>query len=429
MVKILKGNIVFTENKDKFSVHEDSYIIIKDGVVEAVTLTVPDEYRDVEIEDLGDKILIPGFNDLHLHAPQFPNLGLGLDKELLPWLETYTFPEEAKNEDPEYAKKEYKLFINNLWRYGTTRAVVFASLHENATEILMDYFKEAGLGAYVGKVNMDRNSPDNLIEKTDESIKRTENLIKKYNDKDSLVQPIITPRFVPSCSTELMNALGEISGRYDIKVQSHLSENRGEIEWVKELHPDAKNYADVYDKAKLFGQQPTIMAHCVYVTDEEIKLMRDNQVYVAHCPTSNFNLSSGIAPIRKFLNKGVPVGIGTDISAGHTMSMMDTMIAAIQASKMRWVYLDDKEPALSTSEAFYLATKGGGSFFGKVGSFERGYDFDALVIDDTEISDFNSRSLEERVGRFIYVGDDRQIAKRYVKGEEILEPFPNAKRY
>lgn len=427
MLKILKGNIVFTKNKDKFEVFEDSHIIIKDGKVLDIQKALSDEYKNIEVEDLGDKIIIPGFNDIHLHAPQYPNLGLGLDKELLPWLETYTFPEEAKNIDPEYAKKEYKLFVKSLWKYGTTRAVVFASLHQKATEILMDYFNEVGMGAYVGKVNMNRNSPDNLIETTKDSIKRTENILKKYNDKNALVQPIITPRFVPSCDTELMNALGNLAEKYDVKVQSHLSENKGEIAWVKDLHPESKNYADVYDKAKLFGQQPTVMAHCIYVTEDEMDLMAKNQVYVAHCPTSNFNLSSGIAPIRKFLNKNIPVGIGTDISAGHTVSMMTTIVTAIQASKMYWLYVNDDEECLSTTEAFYLATKGGGSFFGKVGSFEKDYEFDALVIDDSSLSDYNKRTIEERIQRFIYTGDDRQISKRYVRGKELKEPFMDIK--
>lgn len=427
MLKILKGNIVFTKNKDKFEVFEDSHIIIKDGKVLDIQKELSDEYKNIEVEDLGDKIIIPGFNDIHLHAPQYPNLGLGLDKELLPWLETYTFPEEAKNIDPEYAKKEYKLFVKSLWKYGTTRAVVFASLHQKATEILMDYFNEVGMGAYVGKVNMNRNSPDNLIETTKDSIERTENILKKYNDKNALVQPIITPRFVPSCDTELMNALGNLAEKYDVKVQSHLSENKGEIAWVKDLHPESKNYADVYDKAKLFGQQPTVMAHCIYVTEDEMDLMAKNQVYVAHCPTSNFNLSSGIAPIRKFLNKNIPVGIGTDISAGHTVSMMTTIVTAIQASKMYWLYVNDDEECLSTTEAFYLATKGGGSFFGKVGSFEKDYEFDALVIDDSSLSDYNKRTIEERVQRFIYTGDDRQISKRYVRGKELKEPFMDIK--
>lgn len=427
MLKILKGNIVFTKNKDKFEVFEDSHIIIKDGKVLDIQKELSDEYKNIEVENLGDKIIIPGFNDIHLHAPQYPNLGLGLDKELLPWLETYTFPEEAKNIDPEYAKKEYKLFVKSLWKYGTTRAVVFASLHQEATEILMDYFNEVGMGAYVGKVNMNRNSPDNLIETTKDSIERTENILKKYNDKNALVQPIITPRFVPSCDTELMNALGNLAEKYDVKVQSHLSENKGEIAWVKDLHPESKNYADVYDKAKLFGQQPTVMAHCIHVTEDEMDLMAKNQVYVAHCPTSNFNLSSGIAPIRKFLNKNIPVGIGTDISAGHTVSMMTTIVTAIQASKMYWLYVNDDEECLSTTEAFYLATKGGGSFFGKVGSFEKDYEFDALVIDDSSLSDYNKRTIEERVQRFIYTGDDRQISKRYVRGKELKEPFMDIK--
>ena len=190
-----------------------------------------------------------------------------------------------------------------------------------------------------------------------------------------------------------------------------------EIAWVAELEPESKSYGDAYNRYGLFGQTPTIMAHCVWTDGEELELMQRNGVMVAHCPTSNLNLSSGMAPIRTFLEKGIRVGFGSDISAGHSLSLFRTMVYAIQVSKMHF-QRDHSKPFLTLSEAFWLATKSAGSFFGQVGSFEPGYEFDALVIDDHDLNHDNY-SLAERLERFIYLGDDRQIVRRFCRGREI----------
>lgn len=417
---IYKGDIVFTPTKDKFEIYEDSYILVEDGKVAGIHKKIQGKYEDPPIKDFTGKMIIPGFVDLHLHGPQYPNIGLGLDKELIPWLDTYTFPEEAKYSDIEYAEKVYSRLIKDLWKFGTTRSVVFASIHKESTELLMDLFIEAGLGAYVGKVNMDRNSIEDLTESTEESLKATEEFILEYKDKSSLVKPIITPRFVPSCSSELMDGLGKMALKYNLPIQSHICENLSEIEWVGKLHPECDNYGSVYDKYNLFGQTKSVMAHCIYNSEEEIDMMAENKVFAAHCPYSNYNLSSGIMPVRFFLDKGVPIGLGSDISGGNTLNMANVMAGAIQASKIKWLESDKKLEALTTSEAFFLGTKGGGSFFGKVGSFEEGYDFDALIIDDSTLGYVDGLSLEERIQRFIYTGDDRNILERYVKGEIVM---------
>ena len=164
------------------------------------------------------------------------------------------------------------------------------------------------------------------------------------------------------------------------------------------------------------------MAHCVFNDEDEITLMAENKIFVAHSPISNFNLSSGIAPVRKYLNANVNVGFATDVSGGHSLSMKDVIVSAIQSSKMRWVYLDDSEDSISLPEAFYLSTKSSGAFFGKVGSFENGYDFDALIIDDENISSIDANNVVERLEKFIYIGDDRNIFERYVKGNKLIEP-------
>jgi guanine deaminase len=257
--------------------------------------------------DYSNLLIIPGLIDLHLHAPQFPNIGLGLDKELLPWLQTYTFPEESKYSDLEYAKKVYSKLIKELWKYGTTRCCVFATIHKDSSKLLLDLFNTSGLGAYVGKVNMDYNSPDTLIEDTDKSIEDTEDIIKEYKSKYPLVNSIITPRFVPTCSDKLLNALGDLAKKYNTPVQSHLSENRDEIKMVSDRYQNQPNYASVYNSYNLLGDTKTIIAHCIHLTKEEIDLLRDKEVYVAHCPTSNANLSSGIAPIRKLIKNNIKV--------------------------------------------------------------------------------------------------------------------------
>lgn len=419
--KIYKGHIVFTESPENFNIIENGFIIVEDDKVKKAVAKLPEEYKDIEVKDFGNKLIIPGFVDLHLHAPQFPNAGLGLDKELLPWLEEYTFPEEAKYKDLDYAKKVYSRVVEELWKNGTTRAVIFASIHKEATSLLFDLLVEAGLGAYVGKVNMDRNCPDIIVEDTQQSLKDTREYLEKHVGKSKLVKPIITPRFVPTCSVEILEELGKMAKEFDVPIQSHLSENTGEVKWVKELHPEHKNYASVYDCYDLFGQKPTIMAHCIYNTEDEVGLMKDNEVYVAHCPHSNLNLSSGIMPVRHFLDSGVNVGLGSDISGGHKISISSVMAVSAQVSKIKWLETNKELAPLTTSEVFYLGTKGGGKFFGKVGSFEEGYEFDALVIDDSNFFGDNL-TLEERLQRFIYLGDDRNIVERYVAGNKVDKP-------
>lgn len=420
--QVFKGNIIFTPTKDSFEIHENSYIIIEDGKVLNISKELDDSYKDINIKDFGDKIIIPGFVDIHLHAPQYSNRGLGMDYELIPWLNNYTFPEEGKFKELDYSKVVFSNLLHDLWRFGTTRSIVYSSIFKDSTSLLMDMFIQSGLGAYVGKVNMDKNSAPYLTETTEGSIEDTKDLIIEYKDKSSLVKPIITPRFVPTCSADLMEGLGELAKEYDVPVQSHLNENTAEVVWVSELFPESKNYASVYDEFGLFGQTPTIMGHCVYNNKDEMDLMAENKVFVAHCPYSNLNLSSGMMKTREYLDMNIPVGLGSDISGGHSLNMTSVITAAIEMSKMVWLDSNKELAPLTLSEAFYLATKGGGTLFGKVGSFEVGYDFDALIIDDSDLIFGSERSLFERLQKFIYIGDDRNILERYVRGNKIEEP-------
>lgn len=421
MAKAYQGHILYTKNPDRFEIYENGAVIVEDGRVVEVLKTLPENLEALEVFDMGDRLIIPGFVDLHFHAPQFPNLGLGLDKELLPWLEDYTFPEEAKYSDLDYAESVYTRVAREIWRQGTTRIVLFSSVHKESTELLMSIFDRAGLGAYVGKVNMDRNCPDFLVETTGQSIEATKAWLEATVNLYPRVKPLITPRFVPTCTSELMQALGDLAAEYNVPVQTHISENQAEVDWVRELHPESEDYATVYEDHGLMGDK-TVLAHCVHNTDAEIEKMAKLGVFAAHCPNANYNLASGIMPVRKFLNAGVKVGLGTDVGAGHKVSIASVMSTAIQASKIAWLNSDRTLAPLSTSEAFYLGTKGGGAYFGKVGSFEPGYEFDALIIDDHRLGVTEGRTLEERLQRFLYIGDDRDIVTRFVSGDEITEP-------
>jgi guanine deaminase len=421
MKKIYKAHILFTKERSHFEVLENGYVAVENGCVTGVSTNLANlDGQNAEVIDFGNCLLIPAMNDMHVHAPQVHNQAVAMDLELLPWLQSYTFPEEAKFADIHYAERMYRRFLHTQWLFGTMRSVVFGTIHTESTRLLMKLYQEAGMGALVGKVAMNRHCPENLSEDVDAAIAGNEQLIAEFNQPNALVRPIITPRFVPSCTPELLKACGKLAAQYQLPVQSHLSENTSEIAWVAELEPESQNYGDAYNRYGLFGQTPTIMAHCVWTHGSELELMKRNGVMVAHCPTSNFNIASGMAPIRMFLEEGLCVGLGSDISGGHDLNMFRMLVYAIQVSKMQYQQ-DHSKPFLTLSEIFWIATKSAGSFFGKVGSFEPGYEFDALVIDDSVLHP-SEYSLLHRLERFIYVGDDRQIVHRFCRGEEVKEP-------
>ena len=416
----LKGHICYSKDKDTLCISENSFIVCDEGRCTGVYKKMPEKYKDIFCYDYTDKLIIPGFVDLHVHAPQYSFRGLGMDLELIDWLNTHTFKEEAKFKEAEYAEKAYEIFVEDLVKSATTRACIFGTIHETATLELMKKLENVGIKAYVGKVNMDRNCPDYLCEKNPEKAARdTESWIKE-SAKFKNVKPILTPRFTPCCSDELMSKLSILQKEYNLPMQSHMSENYGEIVWVKELCPDTHFYGEAYDKFDMFGGEcPTIMAHCVHSGREEIELMKKKKVFVAHCPEANVNLSSGVAPLRTYLDEGVKVGLGSDVAAGSSLSIFKAMAMVIQCSKLRWRLSDQSLVPINVNEAFYLATKGGGEFFGKVGSFEKGYEFDAVILDDSSLKHPQPLSVKERLERMIYLAEDRHIVAKYIEGKKV----------
>lgn len=427
---VMHGDIFYSISSEKTLAVKSGYLVCSGSKCAGVFEKLPEQYKNLPLHDYSGKLIIPGLVDLHIHAPQFAFRGTGMDLELMDWLSNQTFPEESRYADTEYAKKAYGLFADAMKNSATTHACIFATKHRKATELLMELMDKTGIVSFVGKVNMDREAPDSLCEPSaDYSAFDTFGWINSTIDKFKRTKPILTPRFIPCCTPELLEQLREIQATYDLPVQSHLSENKGEVEFVRQLAPESAFYGDAYDNYGLFGSSqfdsdkpiPTIMAHCVYSTEDEMLRIKQNGVYVAHCPASNMNLSSGIAPIRKYLDLGLNMGLGSDVAGGHTESMLRAVCDAVQVSKMYWRLVDEGAKPLNFNEAFYLATKGGGEFFGKVASFEEGYDFSAVVLDDSLIPSPNELTIPQRVERSAYSSlDIFGIVAKYVNGEKIL---------
>ncbi len=418
---VLKGDLCYSASPTELRTVKDGYAVCVDGVSEGVYDTLPARYQDLPTVDMTGKLIIPGLVDLHMHAPQFGYRALGMDLELLDWLDTHTFPEESRYRDLLYARAAYELVVDDLLRGPNTRTVLFATAHTEPTELLMDLMEQSGLVSYVGRVNMDRNAPDSLREQNAiVSLFETREWLMRTMGKYPNTKPILTPRFIPSCTDELLAGLGALQQEFDLPLQSHLSENHGEIAWVRELCPASKSYADAYRRFGMMAGLPTIMAHCVWNDDEEVELLKRSGTYVAHCPQSNTNIASGIAPIRRYLRKGLRIGLGSDVAGGVNSSIFRAMTDAIQVSKLYWRLVDQDSPQLTMAEAFYLATAGGGRFFGKVGSFDEGYEFDAVAIDDSKLRSTCEHRLADRLDRAAYLSDDRHIAAKFVRGKKVL---------
>ena len=414
---ILKGNIVAAPALGKLDIVENGYLVAVDGVIEGVYETLPEKFAGCEVEDCGKDLILQTFSDMHLHAPQYAMLGMGMDMPLIDWLNTYTFPTEAHFADPEVARPIYKQLAAELVANGTTRVVMFSSLHRESTLVLMEELEKAGVTGYVGKVNMDRNGGENYQETTEESMSETVKWIEQCDFEH--IKPVITPRFTPTCTNELMEFLGKLAAEKDLPIQSHLSENTGEIAWVKELHPDCQQYWETYAKYNMWNDR-TVMAHCVWSDERERKAIKDAGVWVCHCASSNEDLISGYAPIRVMLDEGVRVVLGSDIAGGDHISMFDNVTASIRASKARRIMTNWETDFLTVAEAYYLGTSAACEFFGEKPGFAAGNPLHAIVVSDDKLPDVRERTTQERFERCMYRRQPDAIRAVYSAGRKVF---------
>ncbi|KAF9294944.1 hypothetical protein BGZ74_011031 [Mortierella antarctica] len=351
-----------------------------------------------------DQFIIPGLIDTHIHAPQYSYCGNGHDISLLRWLDTLIFPYESEFKDPSHARHIYTKSVARSLRNGTTSACWFATIHLEATKELVNVIREQGQRAYVGKVNMNQNSPASLTETTESSVTDTR-------------------AFIEYVQTTNSTGPSELATEYNLPIQSHLCETPHEIAFTRSLFPGSADYTSIYADHGLLTDR-SIMAHCVHITDQELAMMKDRNAGVSHCPNSNFTIRSGMAHVRRMLDMDIKVALGTDVAGGTSPSILEALRSACTCS-----VAVDAETTLRVPELFYLATMGGARVMGleaTVGNFAVGKEFDAVLVntavENSPLDAFEHDSVESMFEKYLFMGDDRNNEKVYVQGKEVRFP-------
>lgn len=398
---------------------EDGLMFVANGRIEWIGTWEEGKDKipaDVRVRSYPGKIVMPGFIDTHIHYPQSEMVG-AYGEQLLEWLDNYVFPTEARYKDKDYAKEMSEFFVKQLLRNGTTTALVFGTVHPESVDALFEVAENINMRMIAGKVMMDRNAPDYLLDTPEISYNQTKELIERWHKRGRLLYAI-TPRFAPTSSPEQLDVAGRLKKEFpDTYIHTHLCENKDEIKWVKELFPERASYLDVYHHHGLTGPK-SIFAHSIHLEDCEWDCLHETDSAISFCPTSNLYLGSGLFKLQEAWKRKVKVGVGTDIGAGTTFSMMQTLNEAYKVMQLQ-------EYRLSAFEAFYLATLGGAkslSLDHLIGNFEIGKEADFVVIDPCatplqQLRYDNSKTLADELFVLITLSDDRSIYRTYVDGQ------------
>ncbi|OXV10259.1 hypothetical protein Egran_01979 [Elaphomyces granulatus] len=440
------GTIIHSFSSKELAIQENSLLVVaNDGRIQLLLNDVdPDQVKNILAKEgytpdafpvkylQRGQFLIPGFIDTHNHAPQWAQRGVGQGKVLMDWLNDITFPHEARFEDPAYARQMYGACVRGGLRQGITTASYYGSQDCHASKILAEVCFELGQRAYVGKCNMNQNAPDWYRDQSaEESIRQTKDFITHVRSVDpqaSLVTPILTPRFAISCDRDVLSGLGDIARENpDLPIQTHFDEAEQEIRLTKELFPEFENEADLYEHFGLLGKR-SILAHCIFLDDYQMGRVKALECGVSHCPISTAIIGPFMAaPIREYLRRGIKVGLGTDNGGGFSSSILDVIRLAFVISNARQEISNGRDPVLTIQEIFFLATLGGAQVCcldEKIGNFTVGKEFDALEIHtlnpDGIMTPVQSEDSTAMIfEKFIMSGDDRNIAKVFVRGRSV----------
>jgi guanine deaminase len=376
------------------------------------------------VVDFGDKVITPGLIDTHVHLPQYDVVAMD-GYERPEWFDNYIFPAEKRFKSTDVAREASARFFTDLKANGTTTACVYGTVHKDSTDVAFEEAQGSGLRIFMGKVMMDQNSPEFLQEKTADSLEASEELCKKWHRKErGKLNYVFTPRFAPMCSLDLMKQVSKLAMKHDAYIQTHLSEYREELRLVKAFFPDYLNYTHVYESANLLTQK-TIMAHCIYLDDYEISMLRKYSTKVAHCPSSNFFLKSGIFNAARIIDAGLDLGLGSDVGGGPNLPMLREICNASYMSKVNYILSEGKSNSIDSTSAFYLATMGGAKVLGLehvVGNFSIGKEADFIVVDADKIDPLKNssgRKGKEMLSQLVHRGDDRVVSATYVQGVKI----------
>ncbi|KAL2153786.1 hypothetical protein VTH82DRAFT_4941 [Thermothelomyces myriococcoides] len=461
--KVFLGSFVHSKALNKLEyLHQTAVFVDKSGKIIAIEKDCDESKArelifprfgwaeaDVEVvKAKEEQFFFPGFIDTHIHAPQYPNAGVFGSSTLLDWLETYTFPRERSLENINEAKRVYTRVVRKTLSHGTTCAAYYATIHVKPTNLLAQLCLNFGQRALIGRVCMNSDlSPEDYRDGSSEAsiaaTKESIEFIRSIDPDFTLIRPVITPRFAPSCSFDLLRQLGALAAETELPVQTHISENKSEIELVRERFPQSEtgakddSYAAVYDVAGLLTPR-TVLAHAMYLTDGEADLVAARGAKVSHCPCSNSALTSGAAPVRRLLlDRGIGCGLGTDVSGGYSPSVLEAARqAALVSRHVAFGPGGQERDKLGVEEVLYLATRGGADVVGlgdRVGGFEVGMEWDAQLIGLGTINENGEQEEEdgdgggnvdifgweewpEKVAKWVYNGDDRNTIKVWVKG-------------
>ncbi|ABR88796.1 guanine deaminase [Janthinobacterium sp. Marseille] len=401
--------------------HSDGLLVIADGKVvaagdyDSLHSSLP---ADAMLNDWRGKIITPGFIDTHVHYPQTDIIGSPAPG-LLPWLNTYTFPTEGRFGDSAHAAEVADFFLAELLRNGTTTAAVYCTVHPQSVDAFFERSHALNLRMVAGKVMMDRNAPDFLLDTAESSARDTEALIQRWHKKGRQ-HYAITPRFAPTSTDKQLRLAGELAAQYpDTYIQTHVAENTDEVKWVKELFPDARSYLDVYEQRGLMRKR-ALYAHCIWLDDNDRARMAATESVATVCPTSNLFLGSGLFDFANADKLRMPMSLATDVGGGTSFSMLQTMNELHKVGRMSGVHLD-------AHRMFYMATLGGARALqleGTIGNFAVGCDADFIVLDPQATPLLSRRSattdsLEEQLFALALLGDDRVITATYSAGARV----------